>query len=218
MRRIGITLALVFTLAVIFVFASPVDQSTLDENLEENSSDNLADSYDAPDETDDTYYSIADLGPQEESNSTVPISQFRRVGGGSSSAVSQNTQVLNNVPVADDDDYIVDENFDLNIIAPGVLDNDNDLDNDPLDAILEIGTTNGALMLNENGSFSYTPNSNFNGVDSFTYKANDGHDDSNIATVTIKVNPTVIPEFPTIALPVISIIGLMFLLQRRKGE
>jgi len=78
--------------------------------------------------------------------------------------------------------------------------------------------------LNTNGSFSYTPNSNFNGVDSFTYKANDGCDNSNIVTVSITINPVntqnsaEVPEFPTIALPVISVIGLMFLMQRRKGE
>src|SRR5437667_4370557 len=37
--------------------------------------------------------------------------------------------------------------------------------------------------------FSYHANSNFNGSDSFTYKANDGALDSTTATVTITVNP-----------------------------
>ncbi len=32
----------------------------------------------------------------------------------------------------------------------------------------------GTLTLNADGSFSYTPDANFNGTDSFTYKANDG--------------------------------------------
>jgi hypothetical protein len=41
-----------------------------------------------------------------------------------------------------------------------------------------------------NGSFTYTPDPGFFGVDSFTYKANDGELDSNIATVTITVNKT----------------------------
>ena len=39
------------------------------------------------------------------------------------------------------------------------------------------------------GTFSYTPNSNFNGTDSFTYSVSDGQSDSNTATVTIVVNP-----------------------------
>ena len=45
-----------------------------------------------------------------------------------------------------------------------------------------------SLTLNEDGSFEYTPDENFNGSDSFTYKANDGDDDSEVATVTITVN------------------------------
>ncbi|MEQ1562385.1 MAG: Ig-like domain-containing protein, partial [Nitrospiraceae bacterium] len=51
------------------------------------------------------------------------------------------------------------------------------------------GPANGTLLLNANGSFSYTPNANFNGTDSFTYKANDGALDSNIATVNLTINP-----------------------------
>ena len=46
---------------------------------------------------------------------------------------------------------------------------------------------NGTVTLNADGSFTYTPNANFNGTDSFTYTANDGTADSNVATVTITV-------------------------------
>ena len=45
----------------------------------------------------------------------------------------------------------------------------------------------GTLTLNANGSFTYTPAPNFNGADSFTYRANDGTVNSNLATVTINV-------------------------------
>jgi hypothetical protein len=48
----------------------------------------------------------------------------------------------------------------------------------------------GALVLNSDGSFSYTPNGDFNGTDIFTYVANDGGPDSNTAAVTITVTPT----------------------------
>ena len=44
-----------------------------------------------------------------------------------------------------------------------------------------------AARCNADGSFTYTPAANFNGTDSFTYKANDGTADSNVATVTITV-------------------------------
>src|SRR5207249_2069706 len=40
---------------------------------------------------------------------------------------------------------------------------------------------------NSNGSFSYVPAANYNGSDSFTYKANDGQADSGIATVSITI-------------------------------
>ena len=57
-------------------------------------------------------------------------------------------------------------------------------------AILVNSPTNAAVFsFNSNGSFSYTPNLNFNGTDSFTYKATNGGRESNVATVTITVNP-----------------------------
>src|SRR5204863_165228 len=43
------------------------------------------------------------------------------------------------------------------------------------------------FSLNANGSFSYTPVANYNGTDTFTYKANDGSLDSNTVTVTITI-------------------------------
>jgi uncharacterized lipoprotein NlpE involved in copper resistance len=43
--------------------------------------------------------------------------------------------------------------------------------------------------LNADGSFTYTPNANFNGSDAFTYRANDGTSVSNVASVNITVNP-----------------------------
>jgi VCBS repeat-containing protein len=58
-----------------------------------------------------------------------------------------------------------------------------------LTAILVSGPGHGTLNLNPNGSFSYTPAANFNGTDAFTYKANDGIQDSNVATVTITIQP-----------------------------
>jgi len=91
--------------------------------------------------------------------------------------------------VAFDDDYSTSEDTTLTVEIPGVLGNDNDTEGDPLTAILQAGPSNGSLTINANGSFTYTPDANFNGTDTFTYLANDGTDDSNIATVTITVDP-----------------------------
>jgi len=96
---------------------------------------------------------------------------------------------VNDAPVAMGDSYATDEDVALNAPAPGVLINDSDVEGDPLTAVLVNGVTHGTLTLSANGSFIYVPNSNWNGTDSFTYKANDGALDSGIATVTIAVNP-----------------------------
>jgi hypothetical protein len=106
---------------------------------------------------------------------------------------------------AHDQDYAVDENMLLQTVAsyssngkfakggpqPGVLAGDADsLGNYPLTAQLVTGPVNGTLTLNSDGSFFYKPAINFVGTDSFTYKAVDsGGLVSNVATVTITVNP-----------------------------
>ena len=76
----------------------------------------------------------------------------------------------------------------MSIAAPGVLDNDGDVNGDDLTAVLVTDVSHGTLTLNADGSFSYLPQVNFNGSDSFTYRADDGTDESDLATVTISVN------------------------------
>lgn len=49
--------------------------------------------------------------------------------------------------------------------------------------------SHGTVSIQNNGSYSYTPDANFSGVDSLTYKANDGSLYSNTATVTINIFP-----------------------------
>jgi hypothetical protein len=68
-----------------------------------------------------------------------------------------------------------------------VLGNDTDPDGDTLTAVLASGPSHGSLALNPDGSFTYAPAANFNGTDSFTYRAGDGELNSNPATVTIQV-------------------------------
>src|SRR5207253_6729586 len=75
----------------------------------------------------------------------------------------------------------------LTVAAPGVLGNDGDVDGDTLGAVLVAGPAHGNLTLHANGSFTYTPAANYNGGDSFTYKASDGQADSNVATVSLTI-------------------------------
>lgn len=96
---------------------------------------------------------------------------------------------VNDPPVAVNDAYSTPKNVALNQAAPGVLANDTDIDNTlaQLTAVIVAQPTNGTVVLNADGSFVYTPNVNFAGTDTFTYRANDGQANSNTATVTITV-------------------------------
>jgi hypothetical protein len=105
---------------------------------------------------------------------------------------------VNERPVANADNYSTNEDTPLIVPAPslpgvaGVLGNDTDVDSPTLTVDLSsvVGPSNGALTMSANGSFVYTPNLNFFGSDSFTYKAKDAFRDSSAAaTVSITVYP-----------------------------
>src|SRR5205814_1171322 len=85
-------------------------------------------------------------------------------------------------PMATDDAYSTAEDTALTVAPPGVLGNDSDADGDTLSAELGSGPSHGGVSLNADGSFAYTPAANFNGSDSFTYRASDGTLASNLAT------------------------------------
>ena len=110
-------------------------------------------------------------------------------GDSTAAQVTVEVSPVNDQPVSVEDAYSIDEDGVLSVEAPGVLGNDSDQDGDQLTAMLEIGASDGSVMLNGDGSFTYTPDPNFNGTDNFTYKSSDGDVTSNIATVTITVNP-----------------------------
>jgi len=91
-------------------------------------------------------------------------------------------------PIAFDDAYETTAANNLSVDAPGVLENDTDADGDPLTAILVTDPVSGGVVnLFTDGSFEYEPPPAFLGLDSFTYRAFDGTDVSNIATVTVTV-------------------------------
>lgn len=110
------------------------------------------------------------------------------------------TDLENQPPIVVDDAFTVLEDDTLNEPAPGVLGNDSDPDMDPITANLVTGPTNAqAFTLNADGSFDYTPNADFNGIDTFTYVANDGFIDSDLATATITVTP--VNDVPSFTVP-----------------
>jgi VCBS repeat-containing protein len=91
---------------------------------------------------------------------------------------------VNDAPVANDDEASVPE--DSSVTIP-VLGNDYDVDGDPLSVSLVSGPVNGRATVNPDGTITYTPNPDFCGTDSFTYKACDPAGACDTATVTIHV-------------------------------
>ena len=60
-------------------------------------------------------------------------------------------------------------------------------DTDPLFVTKVSDPANGSVIINVDGTLTYTPDPNFNGMDSFTYVTEDGNGGSNTATVSVSV-------------------------------
>ncbi|MDQ4025151.1 MAG: Ig-like domain-containing protein, partial [Actinomycetota bacterium] len=114
----------------------------------------------------------------------VPVAALALIlGAGLPQAASPATGASPNAPVAANDSATTAEDtaVDVNVLA-----NDTDADGDALAISTFTQGANGTVALVA-GRLRYTPAANFNGSDSFTYTANDGTADSNVATVTITV-------------------------------
>lgn len=125
---------------------------------------------------------------------------FRISDGQSNSnvaTVSIAVQPVNDAPVATDESFSIQGGSTLTVGVPGVLSNDSDIDSTALTVGLVAGAAHGSLVLNTNGSFSYTPSPGYTGSDSFTYVARDGQADSNVATTNLTVT---MPPAPTCSL------------------
>lgn len=85
-----------------------------------------------------------------------------------------------------------DKTFSINIITDSSLNGQlsaSDIDNNETLSFIKVtNPSSGTLSLDTNGSFIYTPNIDFTGTDTFTFKVNDGDADSTVSTVTINVN------------------------------
>jgi VCBS repeat-containing protein len=64
-----------------------------------------------------------------------------------------------------------------------------DIDGDPLTFTLASGPSNGTVTLNLDGTYTYTPDADYNGVDSFIVTVSDGNGGSADVTVAVTVTP-----------------------------
>ncbi|HMZ77034.1 MAG TPA: tandem-95 repeat protein, partial [Rhodocyclaceae bacterium] len=93
---------------------------------------------------------------------------------------------VNEAPVATADAFAGNEDA---VLTGNVLGNDADVDGDALSARWVSGPAHGTLVLGADGRFTYTPDANFNGADSFSYVAHDGALDSAPVTVSLHLAP-----------------------------
>lgn len=113
-------------------------------------------------------------------------------GATDTAAVVITVAAVPSAPTAAADAYSTPVDTQLVVAAPGVLANDADEDGDPLTVQLPnvSAPSNGSLVVAADGSFTYTPNAGFSGVDTFTYRADDGTGLTADAVVTITVSST----------------------------
>jgi len=107
-------------------------------------------------------------------------------GEQATATVTITVNTVNDTPVAVDDSNITDEDTAVN---GSVLDNDTDLGDVPVRIVGNTDPSDGTLVINSAGIYTYDPNENFNGTDRFTYTIEDVDGEQSTAKVTITVNP-----------------------------
>jgi VCBS repeat-containing protein len=93
------------------------------------------------------------------------------------------TVTVNNIPVANAATFETDEDTTLTGTLTG-----SDADSSPITFSLGTQAVHGTATVNADGTFSYVPNADYNGTDTFTFVTNDGLSDSVPATVTITIH------------------------------
>ncbi|MFM8319965.1 MAG: protein kinase domain-containing protein [Chloroflexota bacterium] len=116
-------------------------------------------------------------------------------------SVEIEVRAVNAPPQAQDDSYQAAQGQALQVPAPGVLGNDHDPDGGPLAARPVDDPQHGSLVLNPDGSFTYTAGSSC-GSDRFTYQADDGQGGKDQAQAAIEI------ACPAAAAADVSITGL----------
>jgi serralysin len=136
---------------------------------------------------------VQSLGVGETLTDTFQVQVTDEHGAFDTETVTVTVHGTNDAPVANADSYSINQDTPLIVAASGLLGNDTDLDGDQLSATFFSGPSHGLLTFNADGSFTYIPNPGYSGADSFSYVANDGAADSNVATVDISIIGTSAP-------------------------
>ncbi len=105
-------------------------------------------------------------------------------GDGGTDTATVTVNVPNAPPIATNDERTT---LTGQPVTVPVLLNDTDVNGDALTVVAAGPPANGTVVLNADGTITYTPNPGFFGTDTFTYVVSDGNGGTSLATVTIDV-------------------------------
>ena len=123
--------------------------------------------------------------PDPDFNGTDSFTYVVSDGAGESASaiVTMTVTPVNDPPVAQDDSSATQEET---LVSIPVLANDLDPDGDFL-VVESVGTPAHGTIINAGNSISYVPNTDFAGIDTFTYVVSDNNGGTSTATVTVAV-------------------------------
>ncbi|MBI1729080.1 tandem-95 repeat protein [Candidatus Acetothermia bacterium] len=128
-----------------------------------------------------TYTPSANYNGSDSFTYTIPDGR----GGSSTATVSISITPVNDAPVAQSQQVTTPEDTPVSITLVCT-----DVDGDALSFLLaSLGKGTGKSLTGTPPNLTYTPPLNFNGSFSFQFKCNDGHANSNVATVSVTVTP-----------------------------
>lgn len=144
-----------------------------------------------------TYLPMADFSGTD--TLTVTSNDLGNIGTGGALSDTDNVPItvtpVNDAPIAADTSVTTDEDT----VLTGVLPAATDVDGDDITYGLDTHASHGTAVLSADGSYTYTPNLNFNGSDSFGYTVSDGNGGRN--TYTVDVDVEAVNDAPVNSLP-----------------
>ncbi len=143
--------------------------------------------------------------PDDSATYTIAVDARSRANG--SLLLSNKIEVaVNHKPVANADTLSATEDTPVTFTAAQLLGNDTDKNLDPLSIASVTSGTGGTVVLNPNGTVTFTPDQNFNGEYKFTYVATDGKPiESLSAAATVTVNVAAVNDVPTVVAPLANV-------------
>lgn len=111
-------------------------------------------------------------------------------GGVATATVTVDVQSVNDAPVAAPQAFTVNEDATLPVLASQLLLGATDVDGDTvsIQSVASTSANGGSISQTATGAWAYTPPSDFNGIDTFTYTINDGQGGLSTASVTVTVS------------------------------